>query len=317
MGLVLAGGGAKGAYQVGVIEYLASAGVDIRAIAGTSIGALNGAVLASAASLPEGAELLTAVWERVGDLTGPNPVDGPPAFDRELTGSEFDERVEQVRRFGSHVLAPGFMEELVQTSINPNRLRSGIPIWVSAFPSALLDAAPTPVGLFIDVIRAKLGEPARWIHLNSLPTDEMYEAVLASAALPFVLPPRHIGSERFLDGGFVDNAPAGALAAYADCDHVIVVHLQQGLLWDTERHPELSVIEIRPTQPLASRGMLGHMIGLLDFSPDRLAALKQQGLEDAAKILGPPLAMIDSATQLHNTRLDMINAVEDLDPPST
>ena len=44
-GLVLEGGGARGAYQIGAWKALAEAGVKIRGVAGTSVGALNGALI--------------------------------------------------------------------------------------------------------------------------------------------------------------------------------------------------------------------------------------------------------------------------------
>lgn len=47
IGLVLSGGGAKGAYQVGVVRALAEMNIKIGAISGASIGALNGAIIAS------------------------------------------------------------------------------------------------------------------------------------------------------------------------------------------------------------------------------------------------------------------------------
>ena len=60
-GLVLSGGGAKGAYQVGVVKALAEAGVRVDAVAGASIGALNGAIVAAAPSLADAAERLETV----------------------------------------------------------------------------------------------------------------------------------------------------------------------------------------------------------------------------------------------------------------
>ena len=45
-GLVLEGGGTKGAYQIGAYEALRDLGIKITGIAGTSIGALNGAFIA-------------------------------------------------------------------------------------------------------------------------------------------------------------------------------------------------------------------------------------------------------------------------------
>ena len=44
--LVLSGGGAKGAYQVGVIEELLNRGIGFDLVTGSSIGAFNGALLA-------------------------------------------------------------------------------------------------------------------------------------------------------------------------------------------------------------------------------------------------------------------------------
>lgn len=44
-GVVLEGGGARGAYQIGVYKALIEEGIEVGGIAGTSVGALNGAVL--------------------------------------------------------------------------------------------------------------------------------------------------------------------------------------------------------------------------------------------------------------------------------
>ena len=62
VGLVLSGGGAKGAYQVGVLKALLELGARVDMVAGASIGALNGAVLASAPSLEIGVERLENLW---------------------------------------------------------------------------------------------------------------------------------------------------------------------------------------------------------------------------------------------------------------
>lgn len=45
-GLVLEGGGAKGAYHIGAYKAIMEEGIEIRGIAGTSVGALNGALIA-------------------------------------------------------------------------------------------------------------------------------------------------------------------------------------------------------------------------------------------------------------------------------
>ena len=63
IGLVLSGGGAKGAYQVGVVRFLVEAGMQIQAVSGASIGALNGAIIANAQNLNEASEQLEHLWQ--------------------------------------------------------------------------------------------------------------------------------------------------------------------------------------------------------------------------------------------------------------
>ena len=58
VGLVLEGGGVKGAYELGALIALIEKGYTFSAITGTSIGALNGAVMAS-----QGIEKLAEYWE--------------------------------------------------------------------------------------------------------------------------------------------------------------------------------------------------------------------------------------------------------------
>ena len=65
LGLVLSGGGAKGAYQAGVLRALTEEGVFATHVAGASIGALNGAVVAAAPSQQEAVERLRQLWLRL------------------------------------------------------------------------------------------------------------------------------------------------------------------------------------------------------------------------------------------------------------
>src|SRR5271169_1180420 len=62
--LVLQGGGALGAYQVGVYQALDQAGIDLDWVVGTSIGAINAAIIAGSPRA-ERMERLRAFWKRV------------------------------------------------------------------------------------------------------------------------------------------------------------------------------------------------------------------------------------------------------------
>ena len=70
-GLVLEGGGAKGAYHVGAFKALKELGIEIGGIAGSSIGAINGAMMVQG-----NYELLEKVWYSLCLLyTSPSPRD--------------------------------------------------------------------------------------------------------------------------------------------------------------------------------------------------------------------------------------------------
>ena len=67
-GLVLSGGGAKGAYQAGVLRALAEHNIQIDGVAGASIGALNGAIVAASPNLNEASKRLAKLWQRLAEV---------------------------------------------------------------------------------------------------------------------------------------------------------------------------------------------------------------------------------------------------------
>ncbi|MFC1437329.1 patatin-like phospholipase family protein [Streptacidiphilus sp. N1-10] len=308
IGLVLSGGGAKGAYHVGVLEYLASVGTRLHAIAGASIGALNGAVIAGSDSLDAAAAHLAEVWDEVGRL-------GPAGS---LSREDRDENtLEQLARLPSRLthpaVSPQHLERLVAEHVDPGRLRTGTPIWVSAFPAVEGIDPLNRWGWAVDVVRSRLGASVEWLHLNGLSDHDCRQAVLASAALPLILPPRRLNGRLYRDGGLADNTPAGALVRHAGCDIVIVVHLSRGSTWDAHDFPGTSMIEIRPRRPLAPAGPGGDMTGMLDFSPHRLRRLRAQGRADTAAILDPLAETLHSVTALRSAEAAMLTALDGLD----
>src|SRR5512144_3024790 len=64
VGLVLQGGGALGAYELGVTEYILEAGLRPEIVSGVSIGAVNATLLCGART-PNPLQTMTAVWEEL------------------------------------------------------------------------------------------------------------------------------------------------------------------------------------------------------------------------------------------------------------
>jgi NTE family protein len=281
IGLILAGGGAKGAYQSGVVKYLAEVDFAPHIIAGTSIGALNGAILASNTSFKQSSDRLWQLWKELGET---NIIKFQPA------------------KYSLHSLAqylllsgedasfcdPNPLDKFLRIAVNAKQLRKGIELWVAAFPSAhnflpSTHKAGQIVPTIGNVITANLGQSAEYIHVQSAPTDEeIYQTLLASAAIPLAFKSRKIDGKHYVDGWLGDNVPLKALANRG-CTHAIVIHLGNGELWNRHEFPNQTIIEIRPTQDM------GGLDKLLDFSPERIQLLQQRGYQDAKRILEPIL----------------------------
>lgn len=293
--LVLAGGGARGAYQAGVVRFLADVGTPVIAIAGASIGAINGAVLACAPSLADGAGRLHRIWRDVAERTGEAPYQGDPA-----------DPVARLANLSHHIGGPmlrrGFLDDLVADHVDVAALRDGIPTLVSVFPSidpdigstelpALLRARGLRLGWAIDCLRGYvLRQRSEWIRINEQAPDAVRHAVLASAAVPILLPPRSVGGRAYRDGGlggrFADNVPVGALSEVVGCDRVVIVHLEPLPLVNPNEYPDLDIIEVMPSRSLGTPGPLGWLTSLLDLSPTRVAELDELGYADAQRLLG-------------------------------
>jgi len=302
IGLVLAGGGAKGAYQAGAIKYLAEIDFVPHIIAGSSIGALNGAVLAANLPFRQAADRLDLLWTDLGAANIIQPDRGAiaqlasyiiqtslPTF-----GAWATKLLESIGIFANtkSVFDPEPIETFLRRAVDAQQLRDGIELWVAVFPSLNIPRFRyDPAMLVIDMIRAKMGQDAHWLHVQNANRDrQLYDILLASAAIPLAFPQREINGNIYVDGGFADNVPLGALAAQG-CTHAIVIHLENGAVWNRHKFPNQTVIEIRPQDPInkSELPLYGDAITFLDFSRDRIELLKQRGYADAKACLEPIL----------------------------
>jgi NTE family protein len=166
---VLSGGASLGAIQVGMIRALYERGVTPDVIVGTSVGALNGAFIASRPPIPGTAEELAEVWRDLGrgQVFPLNPLTGFLGF------------------FGArdHLISQDGVRKLIEDHIEFTQL----------------EEAPIP----FHVIATDLltGRELRLSHGDS------FEAVLASAAIPGVFAPVEWEGRKLIDGGVSNNAP--------------------------------------------------------------------------------------------------------------
>ncbi len=166
---VLGGGGVLGAHQVGMLRALAEVGITPDLVVGTSIGAVNGAFVAAE---PVGAAA------RLGELWRSEAL-------RQAFGENLWERAIRLARSGTHL-----------HSIEP--LRKMLTDTLPATDFADLAVPFQCVAASIE--RAT----ASWFAEGPL-----VPAVLASCAVPGLLPPVEVGGEHHFDGGLVNSIPVG------------------------------------------------------------------------------------------------------------
>lgn len=336
IGLVLSGGGAKGAYQAGVVKALHELGVEVHAIAGASIGALNGAVLASAGSMLQGAERLEELW-RVLANHSPLKLKPFPAYIHLLLSSGlqlavpsiFSKVLSAAKRGGisdlqfpdvfssqgSSLLDDDPLRELMERYMDPEDLRKGVPLYASAYRSAGAGADLMKIAL------AQLGvsetPDSEFFHIQSLPVKDQKEILLASAALPLLFSSREYDGGNYSDGGqggwqtAQGNTPIAPLLD-AGCNFVIVTHLSDGSTWDRHAFPNVTVLEIRPQSSFSrSEGMFGGAKDLLGFDGSKIPSWIEQGYQDAMHCLGRVLSTLKIRSDLLDSELRISRSEND------
>jgi NTE family protein len=181
---VLGGGGLLGAHEVGMLRALAEAGIRPDIVVGTSIGAVNGAFIAAD---PDGAA------RRLADLRG-----------GESLGAVFSETV-----FGRAV-------RLVRSGTHLHAIEPLRKLLADTLPAADFTDLKLP---FHCVAACIEDATARWFSSGPL-----VSAVMASCAVPGLLPPVEIDGSHYFDGGLVDSIPVGrAVTLGASCVYVLQV----------------------------------------------------------------------------------------------
>jgi NTE family protein len=181
---VLSGGASLGAIQVGMLEALYEHGIEPDLIVGTSAGALNGAFVAERPQTVATAQELGDVWRGLkrGQVFPLNPLTGALGF----LGAR------------DHLVPDSGLRRLIERHTRVERLEeTSIPLHVVA----------------TDVLT---GAEVR------LSEGPLVEAVMASAAIPGVLPTVTHGGRSLMDGGVANNSPLShALELGADRVYVL------------------------------------------------------------------------------------------------
>lgn len=180
-GLVLAGGGAKGAYQIGAWKALVDMGITFNAIAGTSIGSINGALIA-AGDFEKAHEMWLNISIDKGLKINEELPDPENLFSKKNWGTLFKE----VLKNGGLDASPA--ADFISQYVDEAKVReSGIPFFAIA-------------------VQMTQGVTPREIGIDEIPEGKLTDYLMASSNIPLAV---GIGpeGEKFLDGGAYDNIP--------------------------------------------------------------------------------------------------------------
>jgi NTE family protein len=265
--VVLSGGGANGAYEIGVLKALTAGAcpttarqpLEPAAIAATSIGTFNAAVLLSNldGGWPAAVSALEQVWvDRIGASSGVvrngvlryrlNPMDwrdefrrDPLAPAREFASDAVFLARDWAARMSGFISGSGSMvgrfAELLDASTFLTPEPTGSLVRDVVIPARLRDS---PVHLRVTATEWRTGTLR--VFANEHFTDEIgTDIVRASGAIPGIFPPVSINGEIFVDGAVVLNTPLKP-AIDSHCDQLHVIYLD----------PSLGAMPLRPVSSM-------------------------------------------------------------------
>ncbi|HIZ65780.1 MAG TPA: patatin-like phospholipase family protein [Candidatus Blautia pullicola] len=251
-GLVLEGGGAKGAYQIGAWKALREAGVKLRGIAGTSVGALNGALICM-----DDLEKAQYLWENISYskiISVEDDVMEQIIQHRKINREVLRDMMEYLAKGGLDV-SP--LRELIADSIDEERLKN------------------SPIDLYVLTFSV---DEMRELDIDMKETEPelIKDYLLASAYLFPLFKNEKLHGKTYIDGGALNNVPLSSLVdrGYED---IIVVRIFGIGREKKVRIPEgTNVYTVAPSVSLGS---------ILDFDGKKAKRHIKRGYFDTMRML--------------------------------
>ena len=251
-GLVLEGGGAKGAYQIGAWKALKEAGVKIKGIAGTSVGALNGALICMG-----DIETAENLWKNIS-------YSKIMSVDDEVVEKVFQHKKisrEELRGMTERLAGGGLdvtpLKELIAQSIDEEKIQnSPIDLYVLTF------SVDEFRELDIDI---KEAEP-----------ELIKDYLLASAYVFPIFKNEKLHGKTYIDGGAINNVPLGSLIQREYKDIIVI------RIFGIGREKKVKIPEDTTVYTVAPGVNLGN---ILDFNPKMSKRNMERGYYDTMRML--------------------------------
>lgn len=281
LGLVLSGGGAKGAYQLGVWKAMEEFDLSrmVRAVSGSSVGALNGFMFCY--SDYESAEYM---WMHQV---------GKDIFFRSKAETQLDSEYSRPNNtfMGWMPLsAPmsdtsiGVASSLMGALYRRNRSlglfsNQGIDELITLASRDIIYERQSYPSFYVCAYEF-MEQRAKYFKVNAI-NDLLHckKALLASSAIPLAYPPIKLDGMHYYDGGCVDNIPVRPLQD-RNLDLIIVVNIEGAATpFDLmSMHPYANILEIKPFKPL------GGMMSAMQFDEDFIQSCFSHGYSQGCDI---------------------------------
>jgi len=244
IGLILTGGGARAAYQVGVLKAIAEfmpyrARMPFDVVCGTSAGALNAVTLAmNARHFRKGVRYLLNIWNNahVSDIYRSDVLGVLGNSGRWVSGlllSVFGtNRLNRVSLLDNRPMG-AFLEQTLPCELIQQNIDAGLVHAVSVTASGY--GSGHSVTFYQGAPEIRPWKRARRI---GVPTQISIQHLLASSAIPFIFPAVHVNREFFGDGSMRQIAPISS-ALHLGAERVLVVGVGHGATDEDEKRAKI------------------------------------------------------------------------------
>lgn len=278
IGLVLAGGGGRGAYHIGVWKALRETSLDryVSAISGTSVGGLNAALF-----LQGDLEKAVQVWENISVEKILTPRHG---FENKMRHSKYEPK----KYHGIYLHIRDGLIEIIRNNLDMSVFdNSSKNCYMTCRRTQNEKDMDSYMQMFTKPDRTKackryVNGEAVYFNMREYAPEEREKILLATSAIPFVFPKEKIDGHYYMDGGSADNLPVEPLYRLEKCEMIVVIHLttnEQLLRIKKEDFPQAVILEIRPKEEQG-----GFFAGILDFTAEGAKRRMQQGYDDTIEM---------------------------------
>lgn len=257
IGLVLEGGGARGAYQIGVVKALYEHGVEFTSIVGTSIGAINGAYLAQGS--------FDEIYHMWNTMSFKDLFDVDEKVLKKLMKVDLDFNVIKYlsKKLNESLKIGGLdttkMRNIMISSLDEEKIRNSN-ISYGLVTMCLSDM--TPQELFIEDIKK----------------GKLIDYIMATSNLP-VFKRAVVDNKKYLDGGIWDNCPVQMLEKKGYSDAIIIRAYKRNRIRGYHGIVKRDNITMHMIEPVESLG------SILNFDSENLNYQLKLGYYDGLKFI--------------------------------